>query len=278
MFLLPRVLRYTKLLCLYIIKYQYTAYNFLFLKGWLELKPDHTRTFGNRKFWTKPPAAFVARTSMFRVESVGHCSLILCEGNRKGSSMNHGIFHVHPGKMGKMNPFWQAYFFRWVAQPPTRLSFTSLALATFLGWFSDRRSRVKRVTNPTSGPKNSVSSGQNQTFWKKQRTKKSIQRKRKNSSSPAFSYWIFKASGPASPKRSEPECCDTTGEKKNATGQDKAIHKFPFKGTILLWEMHVNPTLYGLFSGGFLPHTPPYNEMRRSPGIILPIHGLFVRR
>lgn len=115
-------------------------------------------------------------------------------------------------------------------------------------------------------------------FEKKQGTKKSISTATgKNSSSPAFYLQnLLAASGPASPKRSEPEMLRYNREKKNATGQDKAIHKFPFKGTILLWEMHVNPTLYGLFSGGGTTTYPPIQFIETKSGIyFLPIHGLF---
>ena len=94
---------------------------------------------------------------------------------------------------------------------------------------------------------------------KKQRTKKSIQRKRKNSSSPAF-YLPESSCGKWSRESQKvwAGMLRYKREKKNATGQDKAIHKFPFKGTILLWEMHLNPMVYGFFSGGGTYHIPPH--------------------
>ena len=135
-----------------------------------------------------------------------------------------------------------------------------------------------------SGPKNAgpVLDKTTRLFEKNKGPKNRFQRQPEKTVLPhlRFTYQnLLAASGPASPKRSEPECCDTTGEKKNATGQDKAIHKFPFKGTILLWEMHVNPTLYGFFSGGGTTTYPPIQFIETKSGIYFTDPwAFFVRR
>lgn len=104
-------------------------------------------------------------------------------------------------------------------------------------------------------------SGQVPDFLKKNKGPKNRFQRQPEKTLPhlRFTYQnLLAASGPASPKRSEPEMLRyIQQEKKKKKGQNKAIHYiFPLQTDHSLLEMHLNPTVYGLFSRGGTYHIP----------------------